>query len=146
MRLPNPNDLKTFSGGACKVLLALTIEPTANNSRVATLTGYSTRQVRTLRKEVEECDLAEAQAQSSDLDANQTRSYQSLVAFGFDNATARNVAHEYHANVVAAGLRYVKKCSGLANPRGLLISWLKANCLETYPDTAHDGHAMFWGE
>lgn len=146
MQLPTQHDLKTLSGGACKVLLALNIEPTANNARLAMLTGYSTRQVRTLRREIEECELVAPLVQTSELDDDQIRSYRSLIEFGFDNATARSVSHEYKPDVVAAGLRYVKKCSGLVNPRGLLVNWLKANCHEQYPTTAHSGHAMFWGE
>ena len=141
---PTATDLQKLSGGACKVLLALQIEPTANIARLATMTGYTTRQTRTLRREIEALDLAQPQAELSELDGDQDRAYRSLVDFGFDQATARNLAREYRPNVVAAGLRYVKKCSGLDNPRGLLINWLRSNRNESYSDSAQHPHAMFW--
>ena len=141
---PKVTDLQKLSGGACKVLLALQIEPTANIARLATMTGYSTRQTRTLRREIETLDLAQPQAELSELDSDQDRAYRSLVDFGFDQATARNLAREYRPTVVTAGLRYVKKCSGLDNPRGLLINWLRANRNERYSDGDQHAHAMFW--
>ena len=126
------------------MLLALQIEPTANIARLATMTGYTTRQTRTLRREIEALDLAQPQAELSELDGDQNRAYRSLVDFGFDQATARNLAREYNPTVVAAGLRYVKKCSGLDNPRGLLVNWLRSNRNESYSDGAQHPHAMFW--
>ena len=141
---PTVTDLQKLSSGACKVLLALQIEPTANIARLAIMTGYSTRQTRTLRREIEALNLAQPQAELSELDHDQTRAYNSLVNFGFDQANARNLAREYKPTVVVAGLRYVKKCSGLDNPRGLLINWLRANRDENYSDAVQHPHAMFW--
>ena len=141
---PTLPDLQKLSGGACKLLLALQIEPTANIARLAAMTGYTIRQTRTLRREVESLDLVQPQAEVSELDGDQHRAYRSLIDFGFDQATARNLAREYQPTVINAGLRYVKKCSGLDNPRGLLINWLRSNRNESYSDASQHPHAMFW--
>ena len=66
-------DLQKLSGGACKVLIALQIEPTANIAQLAALTGYTTRQTRTLRPEIEALELAQSQAELSELGRDQNR-------------------------------------------------------------------------
>jgi hypothetical protein len=145
------DDLKRFSPGAIKVVIARWYDPEMTKQQLAEATGYSTRQIENLLREISEKGIVTAPTvprRASDLTDEQRRGYDYLISFGFDVARAIKLAWLYPPTLINAGISYVNGSRGVNSPRGLLISWLAANAphSETYTgrEYAANHYERFW--
>lgn len=113
------DDLRSLSSGACKLLLALLLMPAADPE---TVTGYSDRQIRRLKRE-----LADADALPSVAPGATPNGYSLLVRFGVRPGVARRYAAACSESLVKEAIEHIQRQAGIYNPPGAVIRYLQTN-------------------
>ncbi len=138
------DDLKAITPGALKVLIALQLNPGANNAKLSDLTGYHVRQVQNLKRELERYHLLKRPMPIGEMTIDQKIARSALLNFGFDSGTADNLAMEYSPRQVDAAIQIVRQARGVANPCGLVIYYLRTQANLPPPTTFRERMAEFW--